>query len=104
MNRIAKTAVVALVAVFIASPAAMAGNGKKRQVNQSARIRQGVQSGELTKGETRSLVRQQKRIQTVRQNAVSDGTVTVKERVHIDNMQDRASGNIYRYKHNGLDR
>jgi len=51
-----------------------------RQINQQARIKQGVKSGELTKGETRKLEREQAKIQHDKKVAKSDGKITPQER------------------------
>lgn len=74
-----------------------AGNRQQRQVN---RIRDGVCSGEITKQEHRRLKRQQARIQTAKRYAKADGRVTRREARRLDNLQDRASRQIYRSKHN----
>jgi hypothetical protein len=72
----------------------------KRQMNQRARIRQGVKSGELTKGEARNLRQEQKTIQAEKQMAKADGKVTPAERAKIRRDQNKASKDIYRLKHN----
>ena len=77
---------------------------KDRQMNQRARIRQGVRSGELTKGEARKLRGEQKTIQAEKQMAKADGKVTPAERAKIRQDQNKASRDIYRKKHNGLER
>ena len=71
-----------------------------RQINQQARIKQGVKSGELTKGETRRLEREQAKIQYDKKEAKSDGKVTPQERKHLQREQNKASRDIYRLKHN----
>lgn len=71
----------------------------ERQVNQQKRIQQGVKSGELTKKEAVRLQTQQARIQATKKNAKSDGVVTAKERAKLNAMQNKASRNIYRQKH-----
>jgi len=73
---------------------------RDRQVNQQARIEQGVKSGQLTLGETRRLEKQQGKIQADKLYAKSDGVVTPAERAKLHREQDRASANIYRLKHN----
>ncbi len=73
---------------------------RKRQVHQQARIKQGVNSGQLTPAETRRLEAQQGKIQADKLEAKSDGTVTAAERAKLHREQDRASRNIYRKKHN----
>ncbi len=72
----------------------------KRQMNQKARIRQGVKSGELTKGEARKLRQEQKTIQAEKQMAKADGKVTPAERAKMRKDQNKASKDIYRLKHN----
>jgi hypothetical protein len=72
----------------------------ERQKNQRARIRQGVQSGELTKGEARKLRQEQKTIQAEKQMAKADGKVTPAERAQMRKDQNKASRDIYRLKHN----
>ena len=72
----------------------------KRQQNQQGRIEQGVKSGELTKGETRRLERQQGKIQRDKRAAKADGVVTPGERAKLNREQNRASKRVYRLKHN----
>jgi hypothetical protein len=55
-----------------------------REQNQRERIAQGIRSGELTRPETRRLVR---------------GVVTRGERYRLHRHADRMSGRIYRQKH-----
>ena len=72
----------------------------QRQKNQHARIRQGVKSGELTKGEARKLRGEEKSIQAEKQMAKADGKVTPAERAKLRHDQNKASRDIYRLKHN----
>ena len=74
------------------------------QKNQAMRINQGVKSGELTKQETRRLVREQKHIQHEKRLAKADGKVTRRERKHIRREQRVANRDIYRQKHDNQDR
>jgi len=73
---------------------------RDRQNLQKARIRQGMKSGELTKGEARKLHQEQKTIQAEKQMAKSDGKVTPEERAKLRKDQNKASKDIYRLKHN----
>ena len=73
---------------------------KERQLNQRARIRQGVRSGELKKGEAAKLRQEQRDIKFDKKMAKSDGKVTKAERRHITKEQNKASRDIYRLKHN----
>ena len=77
---------------------------KQRQMNQRARIRQGVRSGELTKGEARNLRQEQRTIQAEKQMAKADGKVTPAERAKLRRDQNKASRDIYRLKHNNRER
>ncbi len=72
----------------------------KRQAHQQQRIKQGVKSGELTKGETARLEAQQGKIAVDKAKAKSDGVVTPGERAKLKREQNRANKNIYRKKHN----
>jgi len=74
----------------------------QRQLNQQKRIQQGVKSGELTKGEAKQLEKQQGRIQATKQydKAENGGKLTAKDKAQLNRMQNRASRNIYRKKHN----
>jgi hypothetical protein len=71
-----------------------------RQIHQQTRIKQGVKSGELTKGETSTLEKEQAKIQSDKKEAKSDGKVTPQERRHLRREQKKASRDIYRLKHN----
>ncbi len=76
----------------------------QRQVNQHARIRQGVKSGELTPGEAAKLRAEQRDIRADKQAAKADGKVTPAERRQIRRDQNKASRDIYRLKHNARER
>jgi uncharacterized protein (DUF3084 family) len=96
---------------IVLSAAAFAQDGakrtpvaRKRQVNQQQRIRQGVRSGELKKGEVKKLENEQRDIRQEKQEARADGTVTKEERKDIQKEQNQASRHIYRAKHNRRDR
>ncbi len=69
------------------------------QVNQQARIREGVRSGELTKGEAVRMEARQAKIQHDKKVAKSDGIVTLEERAKLNREQNAASRKIYRQKH-----
>lgn len=75
----------------------------KHEANQQERIKQGKQSGELTKNEARRLRAEQKLIDRKQQRAAADGTVTAEERQRIRKMQDRAGDDIYKQKHDAKD-
>ena len=72
----------------------------QREWNQQARIRQGVKSGELTRGEARRLEAREGKIKADKMVAKSDGKVTPAERRRLKREENRASRRIYRLKHN----
>ena len=72
----------------------------KRQHHQTKRIRQGVRSGQITRGEAARLGKQQRRIQHKKRKFKVDGVFTKRERVRVHKGLNRASKNIYRKKHN----
>lgn len=76
----------------------------KRQKNQKQRIKQGAKSGEITKREAKSIKRSSTNARKYEKRAKSDGKVTWKERVRLENKQDKTSRKIYRTKHNKRDR
>jgi len=69
------------------------------QQHQRARIGQGAQSGELTRPETRHLVREQSRLQRHEVAAKSDGVVTPAERHRLRHHAQHTNRSIYREKH-----
>jgi len=73
---------------------------KKTQVKQHVKIKQGVQSGELTKREAVQLKQQQRHIKKTKRVAKQDGVIMKKERIKINSLQRRANANIYKKKHN----
>ena len=93
-------AMTALVAILTA-PAAYAGPVKQREARQHARIRQGVRSGELTRGEAKVLNREQRTIGQARKGALADGHIGPREARALSRMQNQASRDIFRLKHNG---
>ncbi|HEU4623527.1 MAG TPA: hypothetical protein VFS52_02125 [Steroidobacteraceae bacterium] len=70
-----------------------------REHNQAQRIRQGVVSGELTRPETRRLVRGEARLHRNEALAKSDGVVTAGERARLQHEANVESKRIYRQKH-----
>lgn len=72
---------------------------ERREAMQERRIEQGAKSGQLTEREKARLEAQQGRIDKAQDKAAADGKVTAKERARIEHMQDKASANIQRQKH-----
>jgi hypothetical protein len=96
-------AVLAAVAVnaSVASANDSTPRVDRREARQHARIRQGVRSGELTRGEAMRLRAGQAHVRRMELRAKSDGRVGPRERVRLERAQDRQSRHIYRLKHNG---
>ena len=72
----------------------------KREVKQNNRIKEGVKTGQLTKGEAKYLQQEQKEIRKSKRVAKQDGKVTKGERRMIKSEQNQANKDIYKLKHN----
>ncbi|MBP1684780.1 MAG: hypothetical protein H6Q33_923 [Deltaproteobacteria bacterium] len=88
------------LALALTAPAVHAGQAAHREARQRARIHQGVTSGQLTRGETTVLQREQRHIEIMREHALADGDLGPKERARLDQAQNYAGRDIYRLKHN----
>ena len=97
-----KTMIKALLVVSALSSLAMAGEVDRRETRQQERIGQGVESGQLTPGETARLENQEKRIdnQVKAERAANGGHLTAAERRQVNREQNRESRRIYAAKHN----
>lgn len=94
---------LAALAAAVALPVAAQVNTPRvdqREASQQARIRQGVQSGELTSREATHLEKGQAHVEKMEDKAKADGKVTGKERARLTKAQDKQSRKIYRKKHN----
>ena len=96
-------AIASLGAFAQAASAPQTPGVDKREVRQDARIQQGVASGELTAKETYRIEKGQAAINKVEAKAKSDGQVTRAERRRLHKMQDHASRDIHRQKHDRQD-
>lgn len=97
-----KTLVKMIVVVSALSSLAMAAEVDRRENRQQERIGQGVQSGQLTPGETAHLERQEQRIdnQVKAERAANGGHLTAAERRQVNREENRESRRIYAAKHN----
>ena len=91
----------------IGAPATRDGFGhanevNTRQGNQQSRINQGVNSGQMTPGETRNVENRDSSInhQAQADRAANGGTLTNQERSQINQRQNNVSNSIYQDKHN----
>lgn len=93
-------AVSAASVAQIAAPAPAGTPGiDRRQANQEQRIDRGIASGALTRREIRRLEKEQAVINRAEDKAKADGAVTAQERKRLHRMQNHASRDIYRQKH-----
>jgi len=72
----------------------------RRQVRQWDRIQDGIDSGELSRGESRRLIRDQRRIARMEKRFERDGYYSPRERRTLERALDRTSQRIKRAKHN----
>lgn len=71
----------------------------QREWRQQARIWRGFRSGDLTPREFRRLERQQGLIRRSEARELRDCNFTARERARIQRLQNRASRNIFRQRH-----
>lgn len=106
LKKIAVTAaaLLSLSAAFATTAAAGTPALDQRQQNQAQRIGRGVRSGELTRPETRRLVRGQRELRRDERAAKADGVVTSRERAGLQREANQQSRRIYRQKRDAQDR
>ena len=95
----ATLALVSLSTLAQATPAASMPRVDKREANQDTRIQNGVASGQLTARETQRLEKEQAVVNKAESRATADGKVTRAERHRLHKLQNRASKDIYKQKH-----
>ena len=76
----------------------------RREAFQRERIREGVRCRDLTRNETRRLVRGQMHVRQTERRFGRDGRLGPRERMIVQRMQNRQSRAIHRMRHNGRDR
>jgi Skp family chaperone for outer membrane proteins len=97
-------ALLAMLALSAATPV-MAQRGATRHAKQSARIHEGVQSGDLTRAEAAKLRSKQAASRAqLQRDRVDGGGLTPAERRKTERRQDRLSRDIYRQKSDGQTR
>ena len=79
--------------------AAASGVGHAREKHQDKRIERGVAQGDLSQREAKRLKLEQRAIDHRQRKAKADGVVTPQEQARLDRMQDRASKDIARQRH-----
>ncbi len=75
---------------------------QQRKENQQDRIANGIQSGQLTAGETKNLETKEAGMNKEERNmrAADNGKLTSADRAKLNNQQNRLSNQIYQDKHN----
>lgn len=96
-----KRTTMILTAALLITPAAFAARVDRRQVHQQKRIAEGVENGSLAPRETARLETQEAKLQAEKRDMREDngGKLTAKEKVKLNNQQNRLSREIYRKKH-----
>jgi hypothetical protein len=97
-----RTIFFSTLAVSILVTGSFAQEVKQRRENQQDRIANGIASGKLSASETARLEKGQAAInqETRTDRALNGGHLTQGEKQQINRQQNRASGRIYRAKHN----
>jgi hypothetical protein len=100
-----KNVLINSAAALILAGAAWAQNSEvgNRGENQQDRIAQGVNSGQLTAGETANVENKEAAVnQEVRADrSLNGGKLTGQEKAIVNGQQNNLSGQIYNDKHNG---
>jgi hypothetical protein len=98
-----KLMIAAIVSLSFASPGYTLAQSTpridNRQDKQEDRIERGIQKGQITKKEARSLEKGQERIENLEEKALSDGKVTKREKSRIEKAQDKQGQRIYNERH-----
>ncbi len=94
---VAAVLALALTAPVLADP--QSPKVDRREHRQKQRIKEGVRSGELTKGEAKKLRAEQKEIRAKERAMKSDGVLTKEERKDLHQDLNESSKNIAEEKH-----
>jgi hypothetical protein len=101
-NAITTTLTAASAVFFLAATAAHSQEIQERKENQQDRIAEGVQSGELTAGETARLEGKESSLNQEERDMrqLDNGKLTTSDRKTLNQQQNKLSGQIYQDKHN----
>jgi len=102
MKKFHRIWVTAIIGATLAMVNANAQTVNQRRENQQDRIAQGVQSGQLTAGETANLESKEAAVNHEIHNdrSMNNGHLTPGEKAQVNRQQNRLSRQIYRDKHN----
>lgn len=101
MSKLISIALVSSMVSGLFVSTAEAGRVGRRERHQSARIREGVRTGTLTRDEAKKLRGEEKQVREDRRAAHADGVVTQEERAKLREEQNAVSHDIYAEKHDG---
>jgi hypothetical protein len=89
------------VAAQTSTPAAAPATINQRKENQQDRIANGVQSGELTAGETKHLEKKESELNHEERDMrkLDNGHLTAADRATLNQQQNKLSSDIYKQKH-----
>jgi hypothetical protein len=93
---------VTTIMALIWCTSAWADRSNIRDYRQTQRIRQGIRSGEITRPEVQRLKNEHRHINRAYRRALADRHLNWLERQRLRKMQDHASRDIYRAKHNNI--
>lgn len=93
-----------ITALFITMNAQAQDRTDTRQAIQRARIAEGIANGEITRHEAHRLRTEQRIIQRTETRVDADGVVTKREQHKLTKLQNQASQDIRRQKHDGQTR
>ena len=104
-----KVRILVAIILFVGVMGAMAQTTEtpvvdKRQRAQRSRIREGVASGELTRGEAAQSRSDQRKVRRTERRAKADGEVTKGEQARITRKQNKASRKLRSNKHDSQQR
>jgi len=100
MSIMLNTAAVVLATLMMVASASARDRGDKRQEQQSERIWRGYAGGDLTGHEATRLIKEQRRVERYEDHLTSDGVYSTKDKVKMEMVQDAASADLYRLRHN----
>lgn len=100
MKKLITTAFALTLAAAMAPAYAHADKFQERLQRQSARIEQGVESGELTRREANILRREHRELRQLTHLLAGDGRLSKSERRMLNEKYDDTSDLIWRLKHN----
>jgi hypothetical protein len=93
---------VTTIMALIWCTSAWADRSNIRDYRQTQRIRQGIRSGEITRPEVQRLKNEHRHNNRAYRRALADRHLNWLERQRLRKMQDHASRDIYRAKHNNI--